>query len=92
MGAFPVDRQDRQQAVNALNAAATTATNGILASKNICVLTLSRFEPTDKTGEALVISPEGTRSKTGLLLPFKKGPFHIWDDKRIPIIPMVING
>ena len=45
-----------------------------------------------KVGEALVISPEGSRSKTGLLQPFKKGPFYIWEDLKAPIVPMVITG
>ena len=34
----------------------------------------------------------GTRSKTGHLLEFKKGPFHVWEHLQAPIIPMMIYG
>ena len=34
----------------------------------------------------------GTRSKTGQLLEFKKGPFHPWDHLRVPVVPLVIFG
>jgi 1-acyl-sn-glycerol-3-phosphate acyltransferase len=45
-----------------------------------------------KMGEAIAISPEGSRSKTGLLMSFKKGPFYLWEQLQSPIIPMVITG
>lgn len=38
------------------------------------------------------IAPEGTRSTDGQLLPFKKGPFHVWEQLQSPIIPVVIHG
>ena len=41
---------------------------------------------------AMAIAPEGTRSPTGQLLPFKKGTFHMWEDTRAPIVPVVILG
>ena len=43
-------------------------------------------------GMSLVISPEGTRSKTGELLPFKKGPFRIAMGAGVPIVPIVIRN
>lgn len=45
-----------------------------------------------KLGECMAISPEGTRSTTGQLLPFKKGPFHLWEQLQTPIIPIVTMG
>ena len=42
--------------------------------------------------ECIVMAPEGTRSKKGLLLPFKKGPFHLWEQMNRPILPIVIFG
>ena len=44
------------------------------------------------TGECISIAPEGTRSKSGQLLDFKKGPFHTWDHLRVPIVPLVFTG
>ncbi len=35
---------------------------------------------------------EGTRSRTGELLPFKKGAFHFAIDHRLPILPAAICG
>ncbi|CAL9207580.1 unnamed protein product [Musa hybrid cultivar] len=41
---------------------------------------------------SLVIFPEGTRSRSGRLLPFKKGFVHIALQTRLPIVPMVLTG
>lgn len=38
------------------------------------------------------IAPEGTRSRDGALLPFKKGPFHIARVSGAPLVPMIIDG
>jgi len=35
---------------------------------------------------------EGTRSRTGELLPFKKGAFHFAIENRLPILPTAIRG
>ncbi|HEV2274885.1 MAG TPA: lysophospholipid acyltransferase family protein [Acidobacteriaceae bacterium] len=36
--------------------------------------------------------PEGTRSRTGELLPFKKGPFYLASESGAPVIPVSIWG
>jgi putative phosphoserine phosphatase/1-acylglycerol-3-phosphate O-acyltransferase len=41
---------------------------------------------------SLVISPEGTRSVTGELGPFKKGPFRIAMGAGVPVVPIVIRN
>jgi len=38
------------------------------------------------------ISPEGTRSPVGELLPFKKGAFHLALDSGAPIVPVLFDG
>jgi 1-acyl-sn-glycerol-3-phosphate acyltransferase len=35
---------------------------------------------------------EGTRTRTGQLLPFKKGAFHFAIDNRLPILPSAVRG
>jgi 1-acyl-sn-glycerol-3-phosphate acyltransferase len=45
-----------------------------------------------RTGIPLVIFPEGTRSKTGLLGHFKKGPFHLARAAGYKIVPAAISG
>jgi len=43
-------------------------------------------------GTSVVIFPEGTRSKTGQLSPFKKGAFKLAIDLGLPILPITILG
>lgn len=46
-----------------------------------------------KTGRhSTFISPEGTRSRDGKLLPFKKGPFHLAIQTGAPIVPCVLHN
>ena len=44
-----------------------------------------------KQGQSVVIFPEGTRSKDGKLLPFKKGPFTIAERSNSKIVPIRIG-
>lgn len=43
-------------------------------------------------GLCVVVFPEGTRSKDGALMDFKKGPFHLAAAARVPIVPVAIKG
>jgi len=43
-------------------------------------------------GISLVIAPEGTRSPTPALGPFKKGAFHVAMQAQVPIVPIVIRN
>jgi 1-acyl-sn-glycerol-3-phosphate acyltransferase len=40
----------------------------------------------------MTIFPEGTRSRDGRLMPFKKGPFHLAAETGFPIVPVTILG
>ena len=42
-----------------------------------------------RAGTSLLIAPEGTRSVTPRLGPFKKGAFHVAMAARVPIVPIV---
>ncbi len=43
-------------------------------------------------GLGIWIMPEGTRSKTGALLPFKKGFVHLAIATGLPVVPVVLHG
>ena len=43
-------------------------------------------------GDCLCMAPEGTRTKTGQLIAFKKGPFYVWEKLQTDIIPIVVFG
>lgn len=45
-----------------------------------------------KNGTSLVIAPEGTRSETEQLGPFKKGAFHMAMQAGVPMVPVVIHN
>jgi putative phosphoserine phosphatase/1-acylglycerol-3-phosphate O-acyltransferase len=43
-------------------------------------------------GKSVVIAPEGTRTITPKLAPFKKGPFHLAMQAGVPMVPVVIHN
>jgi 1-acyl-sn-glycerol-3-phosphate acyltransferase len=45
-----------------------------------------------KHGIHMTIFVEGGRSFDGKLLPFKKGPFYLAEECRVPVVPVTISG
>ncbi|MCB1690780.1 MAG: HAD-IB family hydrolase [Halioglobus sp.] len=45
-----------------------------------------------KEGKSVVIAPEGTRTVSPKLAPFKKGAFHLALQAGVPIVPIVIHN
>ncbi len=45
-----------------------------------------------REGNSFLIFPEGTRSRTGELLPFKKGGFIMAIKAQAPVVPVAIKG
>ncbi len=45
-----------------------------------------------RRGKSYIVYPEGTRSRDGQLLPFKKGAFMMAIDAGVPVVPVTISG
>ncbi len=45
-----------------------------------------------KDGMSLVVFPEGSRTHTGQVGPYKRGAFSIADELQLPVVPLTING
>lgn len=69
-GFVPVERQNRDQSLPAVDRAVDALRSGV----------------------SFLIFPEGTRSHTGELLPFKKGGVVMALKAQVPIVPCVIQG
>ncbi len=53
---------------------------------------LNLAEEAIKNGTSFLISPEGTRTLTGKIGPFKKGPFHLAKNTNATIVPLALKG
>lgn len=56
------------------------------------IQSLNLAEEAIKKGVSFIISPEGTRTLSGKMNPFKKGPFHVAKNTGVTIIPTGILG
>ena len=53
---------------------------------------MDKLEEAIKKGTSMMIAPEGTRTLTGKLGPFKKGAFHVAKNTGITIVPVGLIG
>lgn len=53
---------------------------------------LNLAEECIKSRQSMIIAPEGTRTLTGDMLPFKKGAFHVTKNTGATIIPIGVRG
>jgi len=61
-------------------------------NREAAVNSMREAEQVMARGLNMTVFPEGTRSRDGRLLPFKKGPFYLAMDSGIPIVPVTILG
>ena len=63
-----------------------------LSDRNEAIRSLDRARAVLQGGTHVWIAPEGTRSRTGKLLPFKKGAFYLAFEAGLPILPVTLRG
>lgn len=62
------------------------------SNRQAAITSLQRAGQKIRGGTSIFLYPEGTRSPDGRILPFKKGPFALALEARVPICPVTIEG
>lgn len=62
------------------------------SNREAAVESMHEAEEVMKRGLNMTVFPEGTRSRDGRLLPFKKGPFYLAMDSGFPVVPVTVLG
>jgi 1-acyl-sn-glycerol-3-phosphate acyltransferase len=61
-------------------------------SRDKAMASIARGADALRSGLSFLVFPEGTRSRTGELLPFKKGGIIMAIQAQVPIVPVGIQG
>jgi 1-acyl-sn-glycerol-3-phosphate acyltransferase len=62
------------------------------ADRDKAIASIAKGAESLREGNSFLIFPEGTRSRSGDLLPFKKGGFIMAIEAQAPIVPVAIQG
>lgn len=62
------------------------------SNTQVAIESMNKVKQKLVNGTSVVIFPEGTRSKTGELAPFKRGAFRLAIDLGLPILPITLKG
>lgn len=62
------------------------------ASREQSMAAIEQAAASLRAGNSFLTFPEGTRSRTGALLPFKRGPFLMALKAQVPVVPVAIQG
>ena len=62
------------------------------SNRKSAIESLNKAAKIIRNGVSVIIFPEGTRSRTNNVQPFKKGGFFLAVDSGVPIIPIIIHG
>ena len=62
------------------------------ASREQSMAAIEQAAASLRNGNSFLTFPEGTRSRTGALLPFKRGPFLMALKAQVPVVPVAIQG
>ena len=61
-------------------------------NREAAIASVREAEAVVRRGHDMMVYPEGTRSRDGKLLPFKKGPFYMAMETGVPIVPITLLG
>lgn len=87
VGKAELQKDPRGFALGLFNAAFIDRSNPEAAKRSVSAL-VERIH----AGESVLMSPEGTRSTTPRLSPFKMGAFHLALDAQVPMLPIVLRN
>jgi 1-acyl-sn-glycerol-3-phosphate acyltransferase len=62
------------------------------ARRDQSMMAIEQVAESLRHGNSFLTFPEGTRSKTGALLPFKRGPFLMAIKAQVPVVPVAVQG